>query len=469
MNPERAYQAEKPIIKEIGPYVYDQQKFRTITSFNRKEKKFEFFETTYYFFNSSESGGRSEDDIVTIINYFLVGIIDDFKSEIKLEPLLAQSILSNVIDIKNVFMTEKVKDILFDGIRIDCSNISWFCTNFRVKHIQLLRPFGDDLKFSMFHHMNGTRVGPFEVYIGSDERKGDILSYEEKTTLKMWRQNGQCHIIKGTNLQIFPSLAVPVPRIYIFFHELCRSMYFSFDNYRTVHDILSYTYVGKKDPFDVTKTNMCFCKREKIKQQSLSCNFKGTMNLNLCKNFSLIVSYPHFYLGDSKLSQYTQGLTPMRELHESFISLEPKSGIALSFAIRFQYNIYVKRVEEINMLSKISDGMFPILWTEEISQSGPEKIQFFQNVMYILKILNIGKYSSVVLGVLVMLLSVMLVFYHKVRAELKERRNKIVFRHFDKKHKQTRFNTNLYPQLLNKNVNDRFVESSGIRILVLKY
>jgi hypothetical protein len=100
-------------------------------------------------------------------------------------------------------------------------------------------------------------------------------------------------------------------------------MYFSFDNYRTVHDILSYTYVGKKDPFDITKTNMCFCKREKIKQQSLSCNFKGTMNLNLCKNFSLIVSYPHFYLGDSKLSQYTQGLTPMRELHESFISLEP--------------------------------------------------------------------------------------------------------------------------------------------------
>jgi hypothetical protein len=89
--------------------------------------------------------------------------------------------------------------------------------------------------------------------------------------------------------------------------------------------------------------------------------------------------------------------------------------------------------------------------------------------MYILKILNIGKYSSVVLGVLVMLLSVMLVFYHKVRAELKERRNKIVFRHFDKKHKQTRFNTNLYPQLLNKNVNDRFVERSGIRILVLKY
>lgn len=70
--------------------------------------------------------------------------------------------------------------------------------------------------------MNGTRVGPFEVHIGSDERKGDILSYEEKTTLKMWRQNGQCHIIKGTNLQIFPSLAVPIPRIYIFFHELCR-------------------------------------------------------------------------------------------------------------------------------------------------------------------------------------------------------------------------------------------------------
>jgi hypothetical protein len=31
--------------------------------------------------------------------------------------------------------------------------LAWFCTNFRVKHIQLLRPFGDDLKFSMFHHV----------------------------------------------------------------------------------------------------------------------------------------------------------------------------------------------------------------------------------------------------------------------------------------------------------------------------
>ena len=71
----------------------------------------------------------------------------------------------------------------------------------------------------------------------------------------------------------------------------------------------------------------------------------GLLNVSACKfQAPAYVSYPHFYLADNNLiEQFEDGsLKPDPELHESFLSLDPRSGIPLEVGIRMQINGLVR-------------------------------------------------------------------------------------------------------------------------------
>ena len=62
------------------------------------------------------------------------------------------------------------------------------------------------------------------------------------------------------------------------------------------------------------------------------------------------VSYPHFYLADEMLiNQFEAGsLKPEREKHESYLSLDPKSGIPLEVAVRMQINALARPLKYVD-------------------------------------------------------------------------------------------------------------------------
>ena len=67
----------------------------------------------------------------------------------------------------------------------------------------------------------------------------------------------------------------------------------------------------------------------------------GLLNVSACKfEAPAFVSYPHFYLADEMLlDQLEEGsLNPSPEKHESYLSLDPNSGIPLEVAVRMQIN-----------------------------------------------------------------------------------------------------------------------------------
>ena len=70
----------------------------------------------------------------------------------------------------------------------------------------------------------------------------------------------------------------------------------------------------------------------------------GLLNVTACKFDSpSFVSYPHFYLADPKLSEAFEAhpdtdLSADPAKHESFLSLDPNSGIPLEVAVRMQIN-----------------------------------------------------------------------------------------------------------------------------------
>ena len=84
----------------------------------------------------------------------------------------------------------------------------------------------------------------------------------------------------------------------------------------------------------------------------------GLLNVSTCKFDSpAYVSYPHFYLGDPVLvDQFAEGsLKPDPAKHESFISLEPRSGIPLEVAVRMQINSLIR---PLSIPTKIDDSHY---------------------------------------------------------------------------------------------------------------
>ena len=69
------------------------------------------------------------------------------------------------------------------------------------------------------------------------------------------------------------------------------------------------------------------------------------MNVSSCRFGSpVFMSYPHFYNADPFYVEQVEGLQPKHKDHEFYMVLEPKTGIALEVAARFQVNMLVEPI-----------------------------------------------------------------------------------------------------------------------------
>ena len=75
----------------------------------------------------------------------------------------------------------------------------------------------------------------------------------------------------------------------------------------------------------------------------------GVMNISSCRFGSpVFMSYPHFYSADDYFINQVDGMSPDKSKHEFYMVLEPKTGIALEVAARFQVNMLVEPIEKVS-------------------------------------------------------------------------------------------------------------------------
>lgn len=67
----------------------------------------------------------------------------------------------------------------------------------------------------------------------------------------------------------------------------------------------------------------------------------GLLNVSLASGIPSFASKPHFLGGDSSLVAGVEGLAPMRDVHETFIDIEPQTGVLASAHKRLQVNFQV--------------------------------------------------------------------------------------------------------------------------------
>lgn len=171
----------------------------------------------------------------------------------------------------------------------------------------------------------------FAWFFGRNETsfEGDFnmgTSYDNFGVLESWnfanRTNhyqGSCGHVSGASAG---ELHRPYPNkdtISIFVPDMCRNMPLDFEEEESVDGVIGRKYTAGKRFLDngtLYPENKCFCPEE--------CFPSGAVNISSCKYGAPgFVSLPNFHGADDYYLSAVEGLKPVRDKHEFYITLEP--------------------------------------------------------------------------------------------------------------------------------------------------
>lgn len=175
---------------------------------------------------------------------------------------------------------------------------------------------------------------------------------------------GECRKLHGSaNGELFPQQQTRDGPLNIFLADICRTVPFDYETDIVVDGITGYRFTaGERAVDNGTKypENSCYTG---FNGESVP---SGVMNISACRYSSpVFMSYPHFYAADEFYSNEVDGLEPIREKHESYIILEPITGVPLEINMRFQVNMYIQPTENIALYQEAPTIFMPLLWFEE--------------------------------------------------------------------------------------------------------
>ncbi|GLV35653.1 Sensory neuron membrane protein 1 [Carabus blaptoides fortunei] len=486
-NPEEVQNGGHPVVREIGPFVYDEYRKKEKVVINEETDTIQYILRKTFFFNEKESGCHSDEDYVTVLNAALVGTALTVQG-------MFPSALATISDavphlfpgIKNIFMTVKVKDLLFNGLLLDCSNpsIDFVCSAMKGTAPETVRLHENnrDFLFSMFHHLNDTEEGPYVIGRGmKNTSRGEILSYKGDTTLEGLWNSPECNMLNGTDSTMYSPMEDPKDRLYIYSSDLCRSAYVSFEKKTETFGIPVFRYTNTERNLDIIEENDCFCPvgNDENFKPVIKCTPKGTMNLMPCMQSPTIYSNPHFYLGDRELNNFVTGLKPNKEKHQNFAEIEPLTGTPVRGMKRAQFSLFLRKLPEFELLTNVSHGLMPLIWLEEGATLPPFLVDKLKGAHSALYSLLVVKWFLVSLGLVMILIGVILHFRKDKIFCMNDSR----VAHFNApippgpEHKPTLSNSDndfnstltypsLYPQLVNRNMSIGIKKMGEDRFLI---
>ncbi|KAJ8915890.1 hypothetical protein NQ315_015503 [Exocentrus adspersus] len=429
-NPMDVQNGAIPILQEIGPYCYEGTGFSVEDNVDaknmcispiRKEKALnqsmiEYIEkidvvdhegedsltySPYALFKFSEerSGSLKEDDVVTILHPLIIGMVNQVVRDSP--PLL--SIVNKAIGllfphIESIYLTAKVKEILFDGISINCK-VSEFpakavCTQLKSK-IPGLKVTEDELfLFSILGPRNDTVGKRVKVSrgISNSRNLGKVLEIDGKRQLSLWGTQ-DCNTFKGTDGWIFPPLLNPEEGIWSYSTDLCRSIGARYVEDAVVKGVNVRRYEVDLGDMEHNIQDKCYCPTPK------TCLKRGVFDMSKCMGVPIYATLPHFLRADKIYSKQVKGLSPSLDDHIINMYFEPMTSSPIEAHKRMQFNLPIAPNSKITLMKNISEALHPIFWIEEgISLEGP-LLKKITNIFLVIRVVKIIRWLGILFGI----------------------------------------------------------------------
>ncbi|XP_060746394.1 lysosome membrane protein 2 [Tachysurus vachellii] len=397
-NPDGFMDGEKPHLTQMGPYTYREYRPKDNVTFVGNGTVSALTTKTFVFVPEMSAGDPSS-DLVTTVNIPAVAVMNKLKD---VGFLIRSSIAMFMSSMKTtMFMTHTVDELL------------WGFKDPLLSRLRSVKPEVDE-NFGLMLYKNGSNDGEFVYYTGENNYLdyGRIHTWKGEKLMSYWATR-QSNMINGSDGSAFHPFLTKEERLNVFTADLCRSIYMLFEKEVTVKGIPAYRYTppravlasGKNNP-----ENEGFC----LETDKEKCLDDGVLNVAVCrKGAPVIVSFPHFYLADEKYVEDIEGVSPVHEHHQTFLDLNPTTGLPVRAAKRAQINIKLDRITGFPMTRKLIGTIFPVMFLNESVVIDDASAQRLQNLLFIVKLVPNFPFVLLALGAIMLIIG--LVFFFLAR------------------------------------------------------
>ncbi|XP_072518509.1 lysosome membrane protein 2 isoform X2 [Salminus brasiliensis] len=392
-NPEEFLAGAKPRVTHMGPYTYREYRPKINVTFVDNGTKVSALTPKSFVFVPEMSAGDPSTDSVTTVNIPAVAVMNKLK-DVSFWSRTAISMFMSSIG-TTMFMTHTVDELL------------WGFEDPLLSRLQKIKPEVDE-RFGLMLDKNGSADGEFVYFTGEQNylEYGRVDTWKGQKLMSFWNTN-QSNMINGTDGSAFHPFLTKEERLDVFTADLCRSIYMLFEKEVDVKGIPAYRYTPPRDVFASGKNNP---ENEGFCLDPEKCLDDGVLNVAVCrKGAPVIVSFPHFYLGDQKYVDAIEGLSPVHEQHQTFLDLNPTTGVPVRAAKRAQINILLDRVNGFPMTRSLNGTVFPIMFLNESVVIDDASAARLHKLLSITLIVAKFPFILIALGVILLVISVLLI------------------------------------------------------------
>ncbi|XP_022906339.2 sensory neuron membrane protein 1-like isoform X1 [Onthophagus taurus] len=363
-NPDEVVKGAKPILKEVGPYVFEEWREKVLIAENEIDDTMTFYAKETFIYRQDLSGGLTGNEIITIPHPLIMAIaLTVIREKPAMISLVTKALNSIFSQPQTPFLTATVNQIFFDGIIINCTVTDFpgkaLCTELKTEAKQLQVVADKIYKFSLMGAKNGSATEKFKVKRGIQNYKetGRLLEYNDQAELTIWGSK-ECNQFRGTEGTIFPALPIPKADIPSFAYPLCRVVDAKYDSKTKYDGIPVNKYVADFGDQSSNPDDKCYCPSQD------ECMKKGALDLRKCAG-PIVVTLPHFLDADPEYQNGVTGMNPDKDIHQLHILFEANSGSPLSARNRIQFNFPLMKIDKLKFLKDVPEVLVPLFWVEE--------------------------------------------------------------------------------------------------------
>lgn len=399
-NPEQFKAGlEKPHVTQVGPYTYREYRPRENVTYLENGTKVFATNPKSFVFLPEMSSGNPEVDVVTIPNIPFIAIMNELNSySFFIRPMVSLYIDSLGVDL---FMTRSIHEIL------------WGFKDPLMTKIHALKPDVPEY-FGLMYQKNGTHEGEFVFHTGEQNYMdyGKIETWNGIRKMKWWSSE-QSNMINGTDGSVFHTFLSRDELLYIFAADLCRSIHLGYVKDEEVKGIPAFRFAPPSDvlaPPQENPANAGFC------VPAGDCLGKGVLKVSVCRDGApIVVSFPHFYQADKRYIEAIDGMNPNKEEHETYLDLNPTTGVPIRACKRAQLNIIMKRVHGFPSTKFLNETIFPIMYVNETATIDDGSASQMKTLLLIVTIVSNFPVIIMAMGAVLLLIFIFLLCRNRQR------------------------------------------------------
>ncbi|TMS07940.1 lysosome membrane protein 2 isoform X1 [Larimichthys crocea] len=400
-NMDMFFQGAKPEVEQVGPYTYREYRYKDNVSMMENGSKVVAYNTKSFVFVREKSVGDPTVDIITTVNIPAWAVMTKVKGSFWRSNMV--SIWMSSLG-SGLFTTRTVDELLW---------------GYEDPLLTRVASSQKDVEttFGLMYKKNGTHNGEFVYHTGQENYLdyGRVETWQGQSRLTFWTSN-QSNSINGSDGSAFHPLLKKDERIYIFTPDLCRSIYMEFEKDVEVKGIPAYRFTPPRSVLaskEENPANEGFC----VSPQE--CLGTGLLKVSPCRRGAPVVaSFPHFHLGDSKYVDAVKGMSPQWEDHQTFLDLNPTTGVIVRANKRAQINILISRVIGFPKTKGLNDTVFPVMFLNESVVIDDASAARVQKLLLIVTL--VSNFPLIIVGLGALMLAIFIVLLIRARKQKNE-------------------------------------------------